>query len=403
MQRINNKIYHVLFAITTIIFVSLDSKYSIPGDTILRWVLPALIVGLILIQHQTLMIPPLPFYIPTVLIFVGTSFISMDIVYSISRAISFILMTFLFYNYFYILKETEEIFTPLKIMGVLFLIYELLNFIFLDWSGGSDRAQGITGNPNSLGIFSNVAFLFALLMYLLATKKAYKAICLLFMVMCTITAIASGSRTYTVSILINLVFMTQLIFSKKTRLYFWLFFIALVVLGFSLFKDFLLGISGINRLITVGADRGLIWVAAFKLIKQNPIIGWGYGISAKLNTKQYLGYIQDYRDYGLAFHNSYLTIAIETGIVGLLFVLLMVGMIFLHGIKYVTKLKDVRIKVIVMMIFIMLLCFYGCSAMNSVGSTEGFVYWSILSWLQVFMQKRENKSQYKNSLLKERR
>ena len=386
MQRVN-KMYHTLFAIMTVIFVSLDSKYSIPGDTILRWILPALMLGAILLQNNTLMLPKLPLYIPMLVLFFATTFRSMDIVYSISRFISLFLMTLTFYNYFKALKNVEEMFVSLKIMGVVLLIYELLNIIFLDWAGGEDRAQGITGNPNSLGVFSNVAFLFALLFFLFSDKNWKKWLCILFMLMSTITAIASGSRTYTVSILINIFFATQLILKKKTRVYFWLIFIAIIILGFSFFQDLLLRLPGINRLIEVGADRGLIWTAGLKLVRQKPIFGWGYGISAKLNTKQYLGYIKDYGDYGLAFHNSYLTILIETGIVGLMLILFMVGAIFIQGIIFAKKSKDKRIKIIVMLVFIMLLCFYGCSAMNSVGSTEGFVFWASIIWLQVFMNK----------------
>ena len=40
--------------------------------------------------------------------------------------------------------------------------------------------------------------------------------------------------------------------------------------------------------------------------------------------------------------------------------------------------------VVLMIMITMVLSFWGCSAMTSVGSTEGFYFWGVFMWLLVY-------------------
>ena len=142
-------------------------------------------------------------------------------------------------------------------------------------------------------------------------------------------------------------------------------------------------LPGFQRLIEEGGSRGAIWEAGISLWRQKPILGWGYGVNQELNSIKYLGYIPGYGDYGFAFHNSYLSVLIEAGIIGLGIVLLHYIIIILGGMKQYRKTKDITLFIMIWLCINMLLCFVGGSAMTSLGSTEGFVFWGILMWIYV--------------------
>lgn len=393
----------VLFFFMVFVYVLLDSRYNLPGNTILRWVLPILMLLESCLNRQRLDIPELFFYVGTVALFLFSCFFSLETTYSLSRLISFVLITLTCYNYFLSLKDREEMFVAIKLMGIIFLIYEILNFIFIGSSMGG-RSRGITGNPNSLGVWSNIAFLFAIYFFLNVKTKRSKCFMVILMVISVLTAIASGSRTYTIAILLNIFFATQLLLTRKTRVWFWLIAILSILIGFSAFKGILMNIQGINRLLTEGRDRGDIWDAGLKLVREKPLLGWGYGISQQLNTQEYLGYIDGYTSYGMAFHNSFLTVLIETGLVGLFFIVMLIGSITIKGAKVAVLEKNKKLAVVIMMVITMLLCFYGGSAMTSVGSTEGFFFWCTLCWLLVYTKKQEKemKSAQSELLLNQR-
>ena len=145
--------------------------------------------------------------------------------------------------------------------------------------------------------------------------------------------------------------------------------------GFLLIADnsILMQIPGLSRFVTDGMDRGYLWDYGIMLAQDKPIWGHGYGISQTLN-KLTNG------TGGMAFHNSYLTVAIETGFVGLMLVIVSTLSVSLSEMKQFLKNKHNDSAVLLMLIINMLLCFYGGSAMTSVGSTEGFFFWGLMMY-----------------------
>ena len=140
-------------------------------------------------------------------------------------------------------------------------------------------------------------------------------------------------------------------------------------------------LPGFQRLIEEGSSRGAIWEAGISLWMKKPLFGWGYGVNQELNSIKYLGNIPGYGDYGFAFHNSYLSTIIEIGIIGLVIVLLHYVVIICNGIKVYRKTKHITVFIVIWICINMLICFIGGSAMTSLGSTEGFVFWGLLMWL----------------------
>lgn len=106
-----------------------------------------------------------------------------------------------------------------------------------------------------------------------------------------------------------------------------------------------------------GTDRGGLWIAALNLIKKNPVLGVGIG-----------GYIdsmslQIYNSTGLqqerVAHNSFLAIAVASGIIGLAFFIALVGSILKKLYQELSELffYDKEFSYLGHAIFISLVCF----------------------------------------------
>ena len=139
------------------IFVSLmlDSRFSLPFNTLLRWAAPALLWFLVVIQSRRLpLVKNGLFWI--MLFWLGLSCLTgANIPYSIERYISLLLICTTFYTYYSYLADHNKLFDAIALLGFFYVLYGVLNFFFIQW-GSSQRPTGLTGNANSLGGFGNV-------------------------------------------------------------------------------------------------------------------------------------------------------------------------------------------------------------------------------------------------------
>ncbi|UCB57016.1 MAG: O-antigen ligase family protein [Candidatus Omnitrophota bacterium] len=87
-------------------------------------------------------------------------------------------------------------------------------------------------------------------------------------------------------------------------------------------------------------DRKVIWQAALQMIKERPVFGQGLSTFMGNFTRFSKDYY--YLDKGIIpyAHNCYLQIAAETGIVGFLSFLTLLGVFFIHTIRSLAKIKD---------------------------------------------------------------
>ena len=198
------------------------------------------------------------------------------------------------------------------------------------------------------------------------------------------TAIASGSRTYTLCILLNITVFFMIIFQSKIKYLVLLPAVLFISINISSIMNLLYQLPGFQRLIQEGSSRGEIWEAGISLWMQKPLFGWGYGVNQELNSIKYLGNIPGYGDYGFAFHNSYLSTIIEVGVIGLLIVLIHYIVILGKGVVLYLKSRNSTLFIVIWICVNMLIGFIGGSAMTSLGSTEGFVFWGLLMWVYVY-------------------
>lgn len=374
--------YRYLYLSMIFIYISLDSRYSVPLSEIWRWSLPIIFIVIMIIKNGSVNYPSGALWPLLIIIFFLSSLYSINILYSIERAISFLLIILMFYLYFTFLSHDYELENAIWYLGILFIGYEILNILFISSSTG--RATGITGNSNSLGLWSNIAFVFAFY-YIKDTKSKWKKIFLaLVMVGSVYAAIVAGSRTYTICLLLNFAIVYFNIFKGNVKYMVLTITVFLGIFFWNQILSFINELPGIQRFYELGTSREDIWAAGLSLFRRRPLVGWGYGVNQQLNTIKYLGYIKGYGDYGFAFHNSYLSVLIETGIVGLSIVVIHFIIVLYNGVKALWKTPNGTLKCVLLIIVNMLICFYGGSSMTSVGSTEGFFFWGLLMWVYVY-------------------
>ncbi len=375
--------FHYIFLV--LIFISLDSiAFNIPYAHILRWVYPMVLLFLISRKIGKLVYPKGALWLAVAGMFLVASLYSINIEYSLGRVISYLIMTCFFFMFYQYQSYDNTLINIPWYLGKLFIIYEIVNFlstITVDWT----RATGITGNANSLGIWSNIAFVFSIYYVKSTASFKMKSLYTVTALMSVYTAIASGSRTYTLCILLNIAILFMIVFQSKIKYFVLIPAILFICIDTTSLMNFLYKLPGFQRFIEEGSSRGGIWEAGISLWMQKPLLGWGYGVNQELNSIEYLGYIPGYGDYGFAFHNSYLSVLIEVGAIGLGIVLLHYLIILLRGLKAYRKTKDIALFTIIWLCINMLIGFVGGSAMTSLGSTEGFVFWGGLMWIYVYI------------------
>lgn len=311
--------FHYIFLV--LIFISLDSTFNLPYAHLLRWVYPIILIAFISKEMGEIAYPKGALWPAVAAMFLIASVYSINIKYSFGRVISYLIMTCFFYMFYKRQRYNNTLINIPWYLGKMFILYEIANF-FTTVTGDLVRGTGITGNANSLGLWSNVAFVFSVYYFKIAKSFKIKSLYSVIAIMSVYTAIASGSRTYTLCILLNITVFFMIIFQSKIKYLVLLPAVLFISINISSIMNLLYQLPGFQRLIQEGSSRGEIWKAGISLWMQKPLFGWGYGVNQELNSIKYLGNIPGYGDYGFAFHNSYLSTIIEVGVIGLLIVLI---------------------------------------------------------------------------------
>lgn len=361
--------YLFWFVITAVVYISLDTKIVLPYRTILRWAFPAFLLLLSAVSgsHFRILLPGTSFLI--MLFYFGlTVFRSPIPWYSFERLISLALIVCMYCTYFSRLAELGKIDDIIRPWAALFIIYGLINLIFAG-NMVSGRVAGITGNPNSLGLEAAVSTAFATMFYERAKQRG-RILWGAYMIVEALLSLMSGSRTAAFLIVLIAVYFFTFIHQKRAvAIAFPVIFLLLLLIPNDIAEKF----PVLGRINELGIDRGELWAYAVSVFRQKPLFGWGYG-AANTTTNIHVS-------EGLGYHSSYLVILVETGVVGLLLILAVIIPALVKGYLFWKKNRSADLRLMILMAIIMLLDFYGESAMTSVGSTEGFFFWGVLIWI----------------------
>lgn len=378
MRRLSFSTNDLAFFITVWVFYSLNSRYfQVPYAMKLRWVCVAVLIYLA-VRRKNGKIPLPPSIIPIFLLAtIPSLFATIDIMESIEKIVCFVVVIYGYYIYFSSfdsIDEYERAFKIITIVMVAFHIQSILT-ILLGFGYEGARATGITTNANTLGGYSNLAFLAAFYWHgkTAGVKRMFFAA---MMITAVLTCLLSGSRGGFVVLCLILVLI---LFLKTKGIFRILAVMAVALGGYCAFTGKLafLNITALNRLTEAGGtNRGELWEYAINLWKQHPLFGCGYQVSNLLNTLA--------GNAGMEFHNSYLTILAEVGVWG---ICLLGGVLLSRAVKLIGCMRRLQkktemnvITVCGLMMVTQLVAAYSESFLFAPGSTEACVFWMLLTW-----------------------
>lgn len=398
MQRNESivKTEKTIFFIMMWVFYSLNSRYlQVPFAHILRWAfLAALIFCVLAIEEVPIKEPPKLVVLYLIAVLPSVLF-SIDKVESLVKILSLVIVVWGTYIYFDTREGKKDLETALKSIMWIMVLFEVQSVVCLMLGlGNGDRATGVTTNPNTLGIYSNVALLSAFYLLTKNTGKKGKWFYIFIIISSAVTAIMSGSRTALVTLLLNLTLISFL--RIKSLLWRVAFVIAVGTFGVLLITGKLgdFGLPALQKLLEGEITRGKLWDNAIKTWKQFPIFGCGYTVSEFYNILPG----EELQRYD--FHNSFLTILAEIGVWGSLILGVSVFWV-VNGTWRSTEGKGkVAVSQIAFLMFVeLLIAAWSESFLFAVGSTEACTFWILISWMIAYKKKtkeelsKENKEQ----------
>lgn len=366
------------------VYFSLNSRYiDFSMYTILRWIFPALLVVSAVLAGKGRIVAPPRLVLWFTIAVLPSCILGADPGTSLAKYVSWVLIFYGSYMFFSQRRSVLDMHQCLRLLTSVLVVFQFMNFAAVLTGLGSDgdRSYGITTNPNTLGVYSNLAFWAG--MYLLgnANNRMSKSLWIGFLASTAYTAVACGSRTAFIIMAINVLVAVFLRKPKKSS--FMLLTLGVAIVGYLILSGSLnfLNIAAIQRLSEEGGTtRETLWDLAMSVWSGNKIFGVGYTLSSRFNQL----------DYGLAFHNSYISFLVECGLWGAIIfgisVVPIMKKLITHFLKDDPFRKNREFGVVCMMLAVLAITAWGESFMFAVGSTEGFTFWFLLAWGLVYIK-----------------
>ena len=313
------------------------------------------------------------------------SFFSMNIKTSLFKSITLI---FLIFFSFVIIPEITKTKNDkeniLKLIKNIFLFIIVLNGILLilsprwayDFWGV--RFSGIFFNPNELGVILFVSLPIFCYYLLTSKRKINRILNFIVTLLIFIITIFTFSRASMLGMFISI--MVILYYVKKK--WFRIFLVAFIVFSIVLLS------SPVTMQILRLSDNPLtyrdkIWKAGLSRFSDQKIIGNGYGTSKQIMSNRLLLRKYDINKWhlGLHFHNIYIEVLCETGIIG--FALFLSFLIFVMC-KFIKKIRisngEEKIFTICCYSLFGGAIFHGFfeSMMLSAGNISNIIFWTLI-------------------------
>lgn len=258
---------------------------------------------------------------------------------ALSKTASYFIINFVVLNYVEYLYRIDSKFS-IKYFYLLLLAISagfLISFFNLNFSWRlGNRYNGIYGNPNGLALSSFIYFIFAFHLYI-NKKIINKYIFFIFSFLIVLGLIYSASRGGLLSIIIFLF----IYYLNKIKIYFKIIILSFVI-PVAIFLSNPANLVSVARQLGIaekfrvenakdGGGRFLAWQVAMDNLPESILIGKGIDYDVYL----FAGYQKMFLAMGHEgnVHNSFITILLNTGSIGLLFILIYLYSL-LRQIKY---------------------------------------------------------------------
>ncbi|HLG19878.1 MAG TPA: O-antigen ligase family protein [Bdellovibrionota bacterium] len=318
--------------------------------------------------------------------------ISIDPVTSLQRAISFLMLFFIIYIYFWFRCDAPAVceryaisvrkgFAIILAVGCVLLISRVPGM----YVGG--RLRLVMGNPNQLGHYC--AFMAPLLVWYLFEKarKQGRVLAIILAIVSLLALVLSGSRGGLLAAAVGLLVQFTLCYRKRLGfLLAGILFFGSIHLLFikdtendyqaneSFFQDTVIR----KETLESGSGRKEVWKASHRLIEKRPYFGYGFGVVDRLFQKGYFPIIREFQ--GGHVHNSYLEELLNMGwlgafpLFGSLLYVLIIGVA--HVINPGLSTANYRFTVALFSVFLVGLVSSSVESwFTSVGSVFCFPFW----------------------------
>jgi O-antigen ligase len=223
------------------------------------------------------------------------------------------------------LREQEVLDRVLTVASSLMgagLVVNVLALVLLPglvwWSEAPKRFQGLTGHPNEMGALCMIAFPLLLWRYC-RSKHVGKGVCVILMGLATAMLLLSGSRASLLCALVAvllwfLVLGKRMIFIATTST---MAVVVLLLLSSPLLPS-LQREQASAKGITDLTGREQFWENGIHVVKQRPLLGYGYEVSGEVWTDPRFATSEMEDAWGSArssLHNGYLSIVIGLGLI----------------------------------------------------------------------------------------
>ena len=261
-------------------------------------------------------------FLPFFLIALVCLFFSEDIFVSFQKTLSYFLVLLIVTNLSYKLinDAPEEFLSKLIYFGLILLLYGFfLRFAYPMFVTLENRYTGVLGNPNGLGVFTFLFFIIYSIVVNIYPGIFSRTERLLILTCVIISIFLCGSRSAIFSVLLFILFSY---FYRLSSFLGIIMFIAILLvyqyvsLNLANIVTYL-GMEEYFRIDTLedGSGRLIAWNFAWENIQSNMFIGKGFYYTEYL-YKKYYEFLSTQGHQGNA-HNSYLTIWLDTGLIGL--------------------------------------------------------------------------------------
>lgn len=277
-------------------------------------------------------------FVPFIIMAVFFMMFSEVVLTSIQKTLSYFLLFLVVPNYLSFSWRTEGLNALRKIIfaGVLVL---LVGFVFRFITPGfvtlAGRYCGMLGNPNGLGLFCIVFFIFTRVANEVNNTLFSKRELYLIYGVILLSTVLSGSRNAIFTIGIFTVFH----YFYRISPFLGIFVFLIMVLVYQLLLANLgsiimaLDLQEFFRIETLESASGrlIAWEFGWDKISENPMMGHGIGYTDYLYKINYE--MLSMRGHQGNAHNSYITFWIDTGLLGLLFYIIGFGQSFIAAAK----------------------------------------------------------------------
>ena len=261
------------------------------------------------------------YFLPFLIFGIITSFWSHDFTVGIQKSISYGLVFFLVPLVVNAAADKEYFGLDMILYFLVFLTAGLvINLILPDFATLIGRYRGLLGNPNGLGIFLTILYtIYYQVNSKIGLSRKNRNLHFLFLIVFTVSLLLTGSRTSIFALGVFLMFMQLRHFSNVFMVVFFIGFVISYQYLLSALPSVVqsLGLEEYFRLETLeeGSGRFVAWNFAWEKIQEVYFTGGGFGYTEfiyRFNFRE----LSRLGHQGNA-HNSYLTIWLNTGLIGL--------------------------------------------------------------------------------------